>query len=96
MKIREGVEMTLTDAVAKSIGVPLWRLFGAASDITTEITVQCILGDSLIILVIDDLSFYFLCFIIHLSCKSNSGLSEKWGRVCFVSFSTFSVLPGVV
>jgi len=42
------------------------------------------------------LSFFFLCFNIHLSCKSNSGLSEKWGRVCFVSFSTFSVLPGVV
>ncbi|KAJ6868506.1 hypothetical protein NC651_033550 [Populus alba x Populus x berolinensis] len=41
--IREGVEMTLTDAVTKSISVPLWRLFGAASDsITTEITIPIV------------------------------------------------------
>nr|TKR90345.1 hypothetical protein D5086_0000234600 [Populus alba] len=41
--IREGVEMTLTDAATKSISVPLWRLFGAASDsITTEITIPIV------------------------------------------------------
>ncbi|XP_061952938.1 L-Ala-D/L-amino acid epimerase-like isoform X1 [Populus nigra] len=41
--IREGVEMTLTDAVAKSNGVPLWGFFGAASDsITTEITIPIV------------------------------------------------------
>jgi L-alanine-DL-glutamate epimerase-like enolase superfamily enzyme len=33
--------MALIDAVAKSINVPLWILFGGASDsITTDITVQ--------------------------------------------------------
>lgn len=33
--------MALVDAVAKSIGIPLWRLFGGASNtITTDITVQ--------------------------------------------------------
>ena len=90
--------MTLTDAVTKSISVPLWRLFGAASDsITTEITVQCILGDSLIILVIDNfilfLSVFYYTFVLQ---KQLIFLSEKWGRVCFVSFSTFSVLPVVV
>lgn len=32
--------MALIDAVANSIGTPLWRLFGGASDtITTDITV---------------------------------------------------------
>ena len=90
--------MTLTDAVTKSISVRLWRLFGAASDsITTEITVQCILGDSLIILVIDNfilfLSVFYYTFVLQ---KQLIFLSEKWGRVCFVSFSTFSVLPVVV
>lgn len=33
--------MALIDAVANSIGVPLWRLFGGTSNtITTDITVQ--------------------------------------------------------
>lgn len=33
--------MALIDAVANSIHVPLWRLFGGASDsITTDITVK--------------------------------------------------------
>lgn len=33
--------MALIDAVAKSIGMPLWRVFGEVSDtITTDITVQ--------------------------------------------------------
>lgn len=33
--------MALVDAVASSIGVPLWRLFGGASNmITTDITVK--------------------------------------------------------
>ncbi|KAG6746837.1 hypothetical protein POTOM_049208 [Populus tomentosa] len=85
--IREGVEMTLTDAVTKSISVPLWRLFGAASDsITTEITVQCILGDSLIILVIDNfilfLSVFYYTFVLQ---KQLLFLSEKWGRIPIVS-----------
>ncbi|XP_074312244.1 L-Ala-D/L-amino acid epimerase isoform X2 [Silene latifolia] len=38
--VRAGVEMALIDAVAKSIGVPLWRLFGGVSNtITTDITI---------------------------------------------------------
>ncbi|XP_022737023.1 L-Ala-D/L-amino acid epimerase-like isoform X1 [Durio zibethinus] len=41
LKVRAGVEMALIDAVAKSIGIPLWRLFGGASNtITTDITFQ--------------------------------------------------------
>lgn len=41
VKVRAGVEMALIDAVANSIGVPLWRLFGGASNtITTDITVK--------------------------------------------------------
>lgn len=41
LKVRAGVEMALIDAVATSIGVPLWRLFGGASNtITTDITVK--------------------------------------------------------
>ena len=41
MQVRAGVEMALIDAVANSIGVPLWRLFGGVSNIlTTDITVQ--------------------------------------------------------
>jgi L-alanine-DL-glutamate epimerase-like enolase superfamily enzyme len=40
-KARAGVEMALIDAVANSIGIPLWRLFGGASDsVTTDITVR--------------------------------------------------------
>ncbi|PPS08931.1 hypothetical protein GOBAR_AA11703 [Gossypium barbadense] len=39
--VRAGIEMALIDAVAKSIGLPLWRLFGGASNtIITDITVQ--------------------------------------------------------
>lgn len=41
MKVRAGIEMALIDAVANSIGVPLWRLFGGFSNaITTDITVR--------------------------------------------------------
>ncbi|KAE8694722.1 L-Ala-D/L-amino acid epimerase [Hibiscus syriacus] len=41
--VRAGVEMALIDAVAKSIGVPLWRLFGGASNtITTDITIPIV------------------------------------------------------
>lgn len=41
LKIRTGVEMALIDAVANSINVPLWRLFGGVtSTLTTAITVQ--------------------------------------------------------
>lgn len=33
--------MALIDAAANSIGIPLWRLFGGASnEITTDITVK--------------------------------------------------------
>jgi hypothetical protein len=40
IKARAGVEMALIDAVANSIRIPLWRLFGGASDtVTTDITV---------------------------------------------------------
>ncbi|XP_020530059.1 L-Ala-D/L-amino acid epimerase isoform X2 [Amborella trichopoda] len=38
--VRAGVEMALIDAVANSIRVPLWRLFGGVSkSITTDITI---------------------------------------------------------
>ncbi|TYK28449.1 L-Ala-D/L-amino acid epimerase [Cucumis melo var. makuwa] len=38
--VRAGVEMALIDAVANSINIPLWKLFGGASDsITTDITI---------------------------------------------------------
>ncbi|KAK8558193.1 hypothetical protein V6N13_073866 [Hibiscus sabdariffa] len=41
--VRAGVEMALIDAAAKSIGVPLWRLFGGASNtITTDITIPIV------------------------------------------------------
>ncbi|XP_022766083.1 L-Ala-D/L-amino acid epimerase isoform X2 [Durio zibethinus] len=41
--VRAGVEMALIDAVAKSIGIPLWRLFGGASNmITTDITIPIV------------------------------------------------------
>ena len=41
LKVRAGVEMAMIDAVANSIGVPLWRLFGGVSNtITTDITVN--------------------------------------------------------
>jgi len=41
LKVRAGVEMAVIDAVASSIRVPLWRLFGGASNtVTTDITVK--------------------------------------------------------
>ncbi|XP_052179310.1 L-Ala-D/L-amino acid epimerase isoform X2 [Diospyros lotus] len=41
--VRAGVEMALIDAVANSIGIPLWRLFGGASNtITTDITIPIV------------------------------------------------------
>ncbi|KAM0933094.1 putative o-succinylbenzoate synthase [Dioscorea sansibarensis] len=41
--VRAGVEMALIDAVAKSVGIPLWRLFGGALDtITTNITIPIV------------------------------------------------------
>lgn len=41
LKIRAGVEMALIDAVANSINVPLWRLFGGVTNsLTTAITVE--------------------------------------------------------
>ncbi|MBA0703794.1 hypothetical protein Golax_016093, partial [Gossypium laxum] len=39
--VRAGIEMALIDAVAKSIGLPLWRLFGGAlNTIITDITLK--------------------------------------------------------
>ncbi|KAK4479301.1 hypothetical protein RD792_014812, partial [Penstemon davidsonii] len=41
--VRAGVEMALIDAVARSIGIPLWRLFGGVSNaITTDITIPIV------------------------------------------------------
>lgn len=41
LKVRAGVEMALIDAVANSIDVPLWRLFGGVSkSLTTAVTVK--------------------------------------------------------
>ncbi|PQQ01165.1 L-Ala-D/L-amino acid epimerase [Prunus yedoensis var. nudiflora] len=41
--VRAGVEMALIDAVSRSIDVPLWRLFGGASNtITTDITIPIV------------------------------------------------------
>ncbi|KAG5057933.1 hypothetical protein JHK86_012929 [Glycine max] len=40
---RAGIEMAIIDAVANSIRVPLWRLFGGASNtITTDITIPIV------------------------------------------------------
>ncbi|XP_052133762.1 L-Ala-D/L-amino acid epimerase [Oryza glaberrima] len=40
---RAGVEMALIDAIANSIRIPLWRLFGGASDsVTTDITIPIV------------------------------------------------------
>lgn len=44
LKVRAAVEMALIDAVAKSVSMPLWRLFGGVSNtITTDITVKFLL-----------------------------------------------------
>ncbi|PIN22475.1 hypothetical protein CDL12_04817 [Handroanthus impetiginosus] len=41
--VRAGIEMALIDAVANSIGTPLWRLFGGFSNaITTDITIPIV------------------------------------------------------
>ncbi|CAG7877216.1 unnamed protein product [Brassica rapa] len=41
--VRAGVEMAMIDAAAKSVGVPLWKLFGGASNsITTDITIPIV------------------------------------------------------
>lgn len=41
MKVRAGLEMALVDAVANSIDVPLWKLFGGVSDsLSTAATVK--------------------------------------------------------
>ncbi|XAR63931.1 o-succinylbenzoate synthase [Bertholletia excelsa] len=41
--VRAGVEMALIDAVANSIGIPLWRLFGGVSNtITSDITIPIV------------------------------------------------------
>ncbi|KAK1384078.1 Dipeptide epimerase [Heracleum sosnowskyi] len=41
--VRAGVEMALIDAVANSIGMPLWRAFGAVSNtIITDITIPIV------------------------------------------------------
>ncbi|CAN8269115.1 unnamed protein product [Cochlearia groenlandica] len=41
--VRAGMEMAMIDAAAKSIGKPLWKLFGGASNtITTDITIPIV------------------------------------------------------
>ncbi|XP_073000545.1 L-Ala-D/L-amino acid epimerase [Typha latifolia] len=41
--VRAGVEMALIDAVANSIRIPLWKLFGGVSDsVTTDITIPIV------------------------------------------------------
>ncbi|GJZ99554.1 L-Ala-D/L-amino acid epimerase [Tanacetum coccineum] len=41
--VRAGIEMAVIDAVATSIGTPLWRFFGGASNtITTDITIPIV------------------------------------------------------
>ncbi|KAF6145909.1 hypothetical protein GIB67_028904 [Kingdonia uniflora] len=41
--VRAGLEMAVIDAIANSIGVPLWRLFGGVSNtITTDITIPIV------------------------------------------------------
>ncbi|KAF3444302.1 hypothetical protein FNV43_RR13992 [Rhamnella rubrinervis] len=43
VSVRSGVEMALIDAVANSIDVPLWRLFGGVSNsLTTAVTVPTV------------------------------------------------------
>ena len=41
LKVKVGVEMILFNAIANSMGIPLWILFGGVSNsITTNITIQ--------------------------------------------------------
>ncbi|KAG7577709.1 Enolase C-terminal domain-like [Arabidopsis thaliana x Arabidopsis arenosa] len=41
--VRAGMEMAMIDAAAKSVGMPLWKLFGGASStITTDITIPIV------------------------------------------------------
>uniref|UniRef100_A0A1J3FNM3 Dipeptide epimerase n=1 Tax=Noccaea caerulescens TaxID=107243 RepID=A0A1J3FNM3_NOCCA len=41
--VRAGMEMAMIDAAAKSVGMPLWKLFGGASNtITTDITIPIV------------------------------------------------------
>ncbi|MQL96866.1 hypothetical protein Taro_029546, partial [Colocasia esculenta] len=47
LSIASGVEMALIDAVANSIRVPLWRLFGGATNsVTTDITIPIVSPDA--------------------------------------------------
>lgn len=40
-QVRAGMEMAVLDAVAHTVGLPLWQLFGGHSDsVTTDITVR--------------------------------------------------------
>jgi len=42
-KARAGVEMALIDAIPNSIRIPVWKLFGGASDtVTTDITIPIV------------------------------------------------------
>ena len=59
--------MALIDAVANSIGIPLWRLFGGVSNtITTDITVQYLSN-----------SFYLLGTLFSLILKSYKDSSKQ-------------------
>ncbi|KFK39165.1 hypothetical protein AALP_AA3G208700 [Arabis alpina] len=41
--VRAGMEMAMIDAAAKSVGMPLWKLFGGASStVTTDITIPIV------------------------------------------------------
>jgi hypothetical protein len=82
--------MTLTDAVAKSIGVPLWRLFGAASDITTEITVQCILVILLLFWLLMTYPFTFCVLLYICPAKATRGYLKS-GEGCVLSLSPHSL-----
>lgn len=67
LKVRAGVEMALIDAVANSIGIPLWRLFGGVSNtVTTDITVQYLSN-----------SFYLLGILFSLILKSYKDSSKQ-------------------
>jgi hypothetical protein len=81
-KARAGVEMALIDAVANSIRIPLWRLFGGASDsVTTDITVRlphCTDSWKLLNAITKILSWYFPIQIPIVTPNEAAQLAAKY------------------
>ncbi|KAJ4831572.1 hypothetical protein Tsubulata_044127 [Turnera subulata] len=89
--VRAGVEMALIDAVAKSVGVPLWRLFGGASDsLTTDITVQflSLCGD------FPDERCLLIWLVVNIPIVSPAEASELASKYCKQGFKTLKLKVG--